>query len=172
MRLAVLLYFWLISTQGDTGPVGPQGLMGIPGIGSQGEQVIDAFSLSLSCRTFWPKPGVHWRPVRQTAISTLDSGVAVVLVQRVKRLSTVQETWVPSLGREDSLEKEMATHSSTLAWKIPWMEEPGAGYCPWGHKESDTTERLHFHFHPNGYVGRDKIVPQDSSFENLQRLKK
>ena len=39
----------------------------------------------------------------------------------------------------------MATHSSTLAWKIPWMEEPG-GRSPWGLKESDTTERLHFHF--------------------------
>ena len=37
----------------------------------------------------------------------------------------------------------MATHSSTLAWKIPWVEEPGS---PWGHKESDTTERLHFSF--------------------------
>ena len=36
----------------------------------------------------------------------------------------------------------MATHSSTLAQKIPWTEEPGAGYCPWGHKESDTTEQL------------------------------
>ena len=45
--------------------------------------------------------------------------------QTVKRLSTMQETWVRSLGREDPLEKEMATHSSTLAWKIPWMEEPG-----------------------------------------------
>ena len=43
----------------------------------------------------------------------------------VKRLPTMQETWVQSLGREDPLEKEMATHSSTLAWKIPWMEEPG-----------------------------------------------
>ena len=41
----------------------------------------------------------------------------------------------------------MATHSSTLALKIPWMEELGAGYYPWGHKESRTTERLHFHFH-------------------------
>lgn len=41
------------------GPVGPQGPMGTPGIGSQGEQVIDAFSLSLLYRTFWPKPGVH-----------------------------------------------------------------------------------------------------------------
>ena len=42
----------------------------------------------------------------------------------VKRLPTMRETWVRSLGREDPLEKEMATHSSTLAWKIPWMEEP------------------------------------------------
>ena len=43
----------------------------------------------------------------------------------VKRLPTMQETQVQSLGREDPLEKEMATHSSTLAWKIPWLEEPG-----------------------------------------------
>ena len=43
----------------------------------------------------------------------------------VKRLPAMWETQVRSLGREDSLEKEMATHSSTLAWKIPWMEEPG-----------------------------------------------
>ena len=43
----------------------------------------------------------------------------------VKRLPTVWETWVRSLSREDPLEKEMATHSSILAWKIPWTEEPG-----------------------------------------------
>ena len=43
----------------------------------------------------------------------------------VKRLSTVRETWVQSLGWEDPLEKEMAIHSSTIAWKIPWTEEPG-----------------------------------------------
>ena len=43
----------------------------------------------------------------------------------VKRLSAMLETRVRSLGREDPLEKEMATHSSTLAWKIPWTEEPG-----------------------------------------------
>ena len=42
----------------------------------------------------------------------------------VKRLPTMQETWVQSLGWEDPLEKEMATHSSTLTWKIPFMEEP------------------------------------------------
>jgi len=41
----------------------------------------------------------------------------------------------------------MATHSSTLALKIPWTEELGAGYYPWGRKESGTTERLHFDFH-------------------------
>ena len=43
----------------------------------------------------------------------------------VKRLPAMQETWVQSLGREDPLEKEMATYSSTVAWEIPWMEEPG-----------------------------------------------
>ena len=45
--------------------------------------------------------------------------------QTVKRLPTMRETQVLSLGQEDPLEKEMATHSSTLAWKIPWTEEPG-----------------------------------------------
>ena len=48
-----------------------------------------------------------------------------LVAQALKRLSTMQETWVLSLGREDPLEKEMAPHSSTLAWKIPWAEEPG-----------------------------------------------
>ena len=47
------------------------------------------------------------------------------MAQTVKHLSAMQETWVQSLGQEDPLEKEMATHASTLAWKIPWMEEPG-----------------------------------------------
>ena len=50
---------------------------------------------------------------------------ASLVAQRVKRLPTMRETWVRSLGREDPLEKAMAPHSSTLAWKIPWMEEPG-----------------------------------------------
>ena len=47
------------------------------------------------------------------------------MAQTVKRLPAVWETWVQSLGWEDPLEKEMATHSSTLAWKIPWTDEPG-----------------------------------------------
>ena len=47
------------------------------------------------------------------------------MAQKVKNLSAMQETWVRSLGREDPLEKEMATHSSILAWRIPWRDEPG-----------------------------------------------
>ena len=50
---------------------------------------------------------------------------ASLVAQRVKRLPATWETWVRSLGWEDPLEKEMATHSSILAWRIPWMEEPG-----------------------------------------------
>ena len=67
------------------------------------------------------------------------------MAQTVKSLPAVWKTQVQSLGWEDSLEKEMATHSSTLALKIPWTEELGAGYYPWGRKESGTTEQLHFH---------------------------
>ena len=66
------------------------------------------------------------------------------VAQMVKRLPTMWETWLRSLGQEDSLEKETATHSSILAWKIPWMEELGAGHFPWGRKESGTTEQLPF----------------------------
>ena len=69
-----------------------------------------------------------------------------LVAQTVKHLPTMQETQVQCLRREDLLEKEMATHSSILAWRIPWTEEPTVGYHPWGRKESDTTERLHFFF--------------------------
>ena len=66
----------------------------------------------------------------------------------VKNPHEVQETQVQSLGREDPLEEGMATHSSILAWRIPWTEESG-GYSPWGLKESDTTEATgHAHRHP------------------------
>ena len=50
---------------------------------------------------------------------------ASLVAQMVMHLSAMQETWVQSQGWEDPLEKEMATHSSNLAWKIPWIEEPG-----------------------------------------------
>ena len=54
-----------------------------------------------------------------------DKYVASLVAQRLKNLPAMRETWVRFLGREDPLEKEMATHSSILAWRIPWMEEPG-----------------------------------------------
>ena len=52
--------------------------------------------------------------------------------QKVKNLPAVRETWVLSLDQQDPLEKKMATHSSILAWRISWIEEPGAGYRPCG----------------------------------------
>ena len=58
----------------------------------------------------------------------------------VKNLLAMQETWVQSQGQEDLLEKEMATHSSILAWKKSHGQRSLVGYSPWGHKETDTTE--------------------------------
>jgi len=55
------------------------------------------------------------------------------VAQWYRILLPIQEMWVQSVGQEDLLEEEMATHSSIFAWKIPWTEEPG-GYNPWGHK--------------------------------------
>ena len=72
----------------------------------------------------------------QTAVTSWEGDLVIsVKTFKIKVL-------VHSLGWEDPLEKEMATHSSTLAWKIPWTEKLGAGYSPWGRKELDTTERL------------------------------
>ena len=72
-----------------------------------------------------------------------------MLAQTVKRLPAMWETHVQPLGREDLLEKEMATHSSTLAWKIPWTEEPGRlesmGSRRVGHLLSDFTFTFYFH---------------------------
>ena len=70
---------------------------------------------SVTTSTFSPS---NWQEVMG-----LDE--ASLVAQTVKRLPTIRETWVQSLGWGDLLEKEMATHSSILAWKIPWTEEPG-----------------------------------------------
>ena len=69
-----------------------------------------------------------------------------LVAQMVKRLPTMRETRVQSLGWEGLLEKEMATHSSILPAKSQGRRSL-VGYSPWGRKESDMTERLHFHFH-------------------------
>ena len=74
--------------------------------------------------------------------------LCLALAQTVKRLPTTWETWVQSLGWEDPLEKEMATHSSTLAWKIPWTEEPGGlqsmGSQRVGHNGATSPHLFHF----------------------------
>ena len=77
---------------------------------------------------------------------SLCSGISLVaqLVKNLPDLPEVQKTQVRLLGWEDPLEKEMTTHSSTLAWEIPWAETL-AGCSPWGRTESDTTGRLSTH---------------------------
>ena len=70
---------------------------------------------------------------------------ASLVAQLVKNLPAVQETQVRFLGWEDSLENEMATHSSILAWRIPWTEEPGRLQSLWL-QESDTTQRLNHNY--------------------------
>ena len=62
------------------------------------------------------------------------------MAQMVKNPPAMQGTQVQSLGQEDPLEKGKATHSSILAWRIPWTEESGGLYSLWGRKELDTTE--------------------------------
>ena len=62
------------------------------------------------------------------------------------------ETWVQSLDQKYPLEEEMATHSSILAWKIPWTERGLVGYSPWDAKESDMTEHTHTHTHTHVHI--------------------
>ena len=62
-----------------------------------------------------------------------------LVTQTIKNLPAMRDTHVRSMGQEDPLEKGMATHSSILAWRIPWTGEPGR-HGPWGCKESDTTD--------------------------------
>ena len=71
-------------------------------------------------------------------LTKLGALIGAVIAQLVNHLPAMQETRVQFLGREDPLEKEMGTHSSILAWRIPWTEEPG-GLQSMGSKESDMT---------------------------------
>ena len=70
----------------------------------------------------------------------------------VKRLPTVWETWVQSLGQEYPLEKEMATHSSTLAWKIPWMEEPSRLQSMGSQSQKRLSDFTSLHFTSHIYI--------------------
>ena len=90
---------------------------------------------------------------------TFSNGVSLV-AQRVKHLSAMAETRVRSLGREDPLEKEMATHSSIIAWKIPWTEEPGGLHFmgPQRVKDDWVTNRF-FHFNLAAIYITSKLWP-------------
>ena len=68
------------------------------------------------------------------------------MAQRARSLPAVRETWVRTLGREDPLEKEMATHSSILTWRIPWTEEPGGLQSMGSQRLSDFTSFFNFSF--------------------------
>ena len=72
-----------------------------------------------SLTAVWPKVALSW------CFAVPMEIFYILVAQRLKYLPAMRETQVLSLGREDPLEKEMAAHPSTLAWKIPWMEEPG-----------------------------------------------
>ena len=69
--------------------------------------------------------GLEWTSNSESIWETLSYLMASLVAQRIKRLPAMQDTRVRSLGWEDPLEKEMATHSSILAWRIPWTEESG-----------------------------------------------
>ena len=85
--------------------------------------------------TTWPSPSSVFNPrAKQACVPLLSLGFPGGSV--AKNPPAKQEAQVQSLGREDPLEKEMATHSSILAWRIPWIKEP-AGYSSWGLKEPD-----------------------------------
>ena len=83
------------------------------------------------------------------------------MAQMVKPLPTMQETWVQSLGQEDPLEKAMATHSSTLAWKIPWTEEAGR-LQSMGLQELDT-QRLNHQPPPPPQLEKSPSSDEDSA---------
>ena len=86
-----------------------------------------------------------------------------LVAQMLRRLPTMQETQVQSLGWEDLLEKEVATHCSILAWKIPWMEDPGRLYSPWGLQRVGHDWATSLYFNSNrimtGYVKRVSTKP-------------
>ena len=97
----------------------------------------------------WPTGEGNGKPLQYSCLDSVNSMKrqkgwmrASLVAQMVKHLPTVRETGVQSLGQEDPLEKEMATHSSIHAWKIPWPKEPGGLYRPQGRKELDRLSDL------------------------------
>ena len=97
----------------------------------QASSVVGWFSCALPTREFcvWPSPSLHTLSVDQPQFYSKNFAISLDAIgfpgDSVKNLLAMWDTPVQSLGGEDPLEKGMATHSSILAWKIPWIEEPG-----------------------------------------------
>ena len=83
-------------------------------------------------------PRLTIKDQKRVVAQFLEISAPSLVAQPVRNLPAMWETWVRFLGWEDPLEKGKASHSSILAWRIP--------YSPWGHKELDTTEQLSLHF--------------------------
>ena len=92
-------------------------------------------------------------------MEVLAKAIVVILVV-VKNLPAMQETGVQSLGQEDPLKKEMATHFSILAWEIQWTEEPGGGLQSTGSQESDMSSWLNLH-HPRVVITLQHLSVSD-----------
>ena len=107
------------------------------------------------------------------SVSFLKGFPGGTVVKNLFAMQEMRETWVQSLGQEDLLEEEMATHSSILAWRIPWMEEPGRATdpSPWDRKESDTTSaRMHTHTPTHTHVPSGWHIPANITLFVLQFL--
>ena len=111
---------------------------------------LNVASMNPACllRTFPFKPTSKYFLIYCDLLLTSVAPGGFPVAQMVKNLSAMQKTWVPSLGQENPLEKEMATHSSILAWRIPWTEEPGrlqaVGWQRLGHDWATNTFTFHF----------------------------
>ena len=102
----------------------------IPRLGRSLGKEMATHSSMLACKSGLQSMGSQWvggdwGTEHRRNLTTCTNSWTSLVAQTVKRLSTMRETQVWSLGREDPLEKEMEIHSSTIAWKIPWTEEPG-----------------------------------------------
>ena len=104
-------------------------------------------------------------------ITPYSSCWASLVAQTVKNLPAMQEIWVPSLDREDPLEKGMATHSSILIWRILWQKSL-AGYSPWGYKELDMTDShthtyTQTHTHTHTFLLKLSSTPEEDNFSSI-----
>ena len=106
-----------------------------------------------------------WKPESYKISGLIEILRTSLVAQIVKNLPTIQENWVQSLGREDSLEKRMATHTGILAWRISWMEESGR-LQSMGRKEADMTE-LSGNFHFQGIKHWNVRFPRWHSGEKI-----